>query len=353
VATAAGVAGTVFPFTQLFAAEQRLRLTIGASHPISDPPVTPLKTIFVAKANDELKKGGSSYQIDWTEGFAGALYNFRETLGAVSKGLTDIGWIGSIFVPANLPLQNIMYSTLFSTNSVRMAVNVMNELNEKNPWFQKEWEQNNVVFLGACVADGYNLMTKFPVSSLDDLKGRKILGAAAVAPWIEALGGAAVVGALPTFYSQLQTGVAEGAVIHATGAWPIKLHEVAPHLTLVDTGPVTYGGAGINADAFKRLPKDVQALMRKLGRAYSDENARLVEVGYDVAIKQMVAGGAKMTRMSEADRVKWAKSAPPMGKLWVQTNEKRGIPARDILATFMNTVRAHGGKPLRDWDKEV
>jgi TRAP-type C4-dicarboxylate transport system substrate-binding protein len=334
-------------------AQERLRLTIGASHQLTDPPVGSLKATFVAKANDELAAMNSRYRIDWTEAFGGALYNFRETLTAVSGGLTDIGWIASIFVPARLPLQNIMYATLFSTNSLRMSVDVMNELNDKNPWFQKEWEQNKVVFFGACVADGYNLMTKFPVNALDDLKGRKIVGAAAVAPWIEALGAAAVVGALPTFYSQLQTGVADGAVIHATGAWPLKLHEVVPHLTLVDTGPVTYGGAGMNADSFKRMPPDVQSLLRKLGRSYSDENVRLVESGYETAIKGMVAGGAKMTRMPESDRRKWAESMPPMGKLWVTDNEKRGIPARAILSDFMDTVRSHGGKPLRDWDKEA
>jgi TRAP-type C4-dicarboxylate transport system substrate-binding protein len=337
----------------LLAAEERLRLTIGASHQLSDPPVGSLKATFVAKTNDELDAMKSRYRIDWTEAFGGALYNFRETLTAVSGGLTDIGWIASIFVPARLPLQNIMYSTLFSTNSLRMSVNVMNELNDKNTWFQKEWEQNKVVFFGACVADGYNLMTKFPVNSLEDLRGRKIVGAAAVAPWIEALGAAAVVGALPTFYSQLQTGVAEGAVIHATGAWPLKLHEVVPHLTLVDTGPVTYGGAGMNADSFKRMPPDVQGVLRKLGRSYSDENVRLVEDGYEAAIKGMVAGGAKMTRMPESDRKKWVESMPPMGKLWVVDNEKRGIPARQILADFMNTVRSHGGKPLRNWDEDL
>ena len=137
--------------------------------------------------------------------------------------------------------------------------------------------KNKVVFFGACVADGYNLMTKFPVNSLEDFKGKKIVGAAAVAPLIKALGAAAVVGALPTFYSQLQTGVADGAVIHATGAWPLKLHEVVPHLTLVDTGPVTYGGAGMNADSFKRMPSDVQKVLRKLGRAYSA--SRLISWG--------------------------------------------------------------------------
>ena len=350
---ALGAGAATLPLGQLFAAERRLPLTIGASHPLTDPPVAPLKSIVMGKANEELEALKSSYRIDWTEAFGGTLYNFKETLAAVSGGVTDIGWIASIFVPAQLPLQNIMYSTLFSSNSVRLSVNVMNELNDKNKWFQKEWENNKVVFFGACVADGYNLMTKFPVQSLDDLKGKKIVGAAAVAPWIEALGAAAVVGALPTFYSQLQTGVADGAVIHATGAWPVKLHEVTPYLHLVDTGPVTFGGAGMNAAAFKRLPPEVQNVLRKLGRAYSDENARLVEVGYDTAIKNMVAGGARLTKMPETDRQKWADSAPPMGKLWVDDNEKRGIPAREIMKEFMETVRAHGGKPLRDWDKEL
>lgn len=350
---AAGAAMATLPAGRLFAAEERLRLTIAASHPITDPPVTPLQSVIVARANAELEKLNSKHRIDWTEAYGGAMYNFRETLTAVSGGVTDIGWIGSIFVPAHLPLQNIMYSTLFSTNSARMSVNVMNELNDKNSWFQKEWADNNVVFFGACVADGYHLMTKFPVNSLDDLKGKKIVGAAPVSPWIEAVGAAPVTGALPTFYSQLQTGVAEGAVIHATGAWVLKLHEVVPHLTLVDTGPVTYGGVGMNADAFNRMPPDVQDVLRRLGRAYSDENVRLVEEGYDEAIKGMVEGGAQMTEMSQADRQKWADSAPPMGKLWVEDNAKRGIPASDIMKEFMETVRAHGGKPLRDWDKEL
>ena len=352
-AGALGVGAATTPANRLLAAEEKIRLTIAASHQLSDPPVGALKSTFVTKANEELEQMKSSYRVDWTEAYGGSLYNFRETLAAVTGGVTDIGWIGSIFAPAQLPLQNIMYSTLFSTNSVRMAVEVMNELNDKNPWFQKEWEQNKVVFFGACVADGYNLMTKFPVNSLEDLKGKKIVGAAAVAPLIKALGAAAVVGALPTFYSQLQTGVADGAVIHATGAWPLKLHEVVPHLTLVDTGPVTYGGAGMNADSFKRMPSDVQKVLRKLGRAYSAENVRLVETGYDIAIKGMVASGAKMTKMPESDRQKWTDSMPPLGKLWVEDNSKRAIPAREILTDFMNAVRAHGGKPLRHWDKEV
>ena len=32
--------------------------------------------------------------------------------------------------------------------------------------------------------------------------------------------------------------------------------------------------------------------------------------------------------------------------------EERGIPAREILETYMDAVRRRGGTPLRDWDRD-
>ena len=49
-------------------------------------------------------------------------------------------------------------------------------------------------------------------------------------------------------YGQLQTGVGDGIILIGTGAYPLKLHEEAPFVTRVDTGPLTFGGFGINTD---------------------------------------------------------------------------------------------------------
>ncbi len=332
-------------------AQEAIKLTIASSHPVAIPWVEPLKTIMVEKSNKQLEAAGSKYRITWTEAFGGSLYGFQDTLTAVTNGITDIGWIGALWEPAKLPLQNIMYSTPFTTNSVKQAVDVMNVLNDKNAAVQKEWADNKVVCFGACVSDGYHLFTKFPVNSLDDMKGKKMLGAPVCAPWIQALGATLVVSGLPQMYSQLQTGIADGVILIATGAWPLKIHEVAPFITEVDTGPLTFGGSAMNAASFNKMPPDVQKVLRALGREYSTENARLIGIRLEAAMKGMVAAGAKSSKMSEANRKKWVDSIAPLGKLWVENLEKRGIQAKPILAEFMNTVRAHGGKPLRDWDK--
>ena len=351
-AVLAGTAAAVaMPNIRPAFAQETIKLTIASSHPVAIPWVEPLKTIIVEKSNKQLEAAGSKYRIAWTEAFGGSLYGFQDTLNAVSNGITDIGWIGALWEPAKLPLQNIMYSTPFATNSVKQAVDVMNVLNDKNAAVQKEWADNKVVCFGACVSDGYHLFTKFPVNSLDDMKGKKLLGAPVCAPWIQALGATLVVSGLPQMYSQLQTGIADGVVLIATGAWPLKIHEVAPFITEVDTGPLTFGGSAMNADSFKKMPPDVQKVLRELGREYSTENARLIGTRLEAAMKGMVAAGAKTSKMSEANRQKWADSIAPLGKLWVENLEKRGIQAKPILAEFMNTVRAYGGKPLRDWDK--
>ncbi len=352
-AAAAVMAPAVVPGGRAFGQDKTIKLTIASSHPVTIPWVEPLKTIVVGKTNQELEAMKSPYRINWTEAFGGSLYGFQDTLTAVANGLTDIGWIGALWEPAKLPLQNIMYKTPFATNSVQQAVDVMNELNDHNAAVGKEWAVNKVTCFGACVSDGYHLFTKFPVNSLADLKGKKFVGAPVLAPWTANLGVTTIVAGLPVMYSQIQTGIADGCLLIPTGAWPLKIYEVAPYVTQVDTGPLTFGGAGMNTETYKRMPPEVQKVLSKLGREYSTENARIVNVKHELAMKSMAAAGAKVSTMPEAERKQFVDSMPPLTKLWVTDLEAKGIPARDMLKQFMASVRSHGGKPLRDWDKEA
>lgn len=349
----AGAALAVAPAGRAMAQTQTLHLTISSSHPLTIPWVEPLKTVIVERSNRKLEEIGSPYRIEWTEAFGGALYGFEDTLEAVTQQLTDMGWIGALWEPAKLPLQNIMYSTPFATSTVRQAVDVMNELNRTSPAMQGEWNRQNIVFFGCCVSDGYHLFTKRPINSLEDLRGLKILGVPVCAPWIEPLGATLVNTGLPAHYSQLQTGVGDGSILIATGAYPLKIHEVAPYVTLVDTGPLTFGGFGINKDTFDSLPEDVQGVLSELGYEYSAENARLIEEKQREAIGRMAAEGATVSEMPQDQRIAWVNQMPDLGRLWVEENEAQGVPAREIMKAFMAALKAHGGEPLRDWSADL
>ena len=331
------------------AAARDYKMTIGSSHPPVLPWTIPLRDLVVPESNKRLKAKGLPDTIQWTEAYAGALYDFNNTLEGIGDGLADIGWVGSLWEPAKQPLQNVAYYSPFVTGDFRALVEVQNQLMEKVPAFAAEWSKHNTVFLGAQVADTYHLVTKFPVTKLEDLKGKKLLAPGAIASRVQGIGVTAVDAGLPVFYNMLQTGVADGAVILITGVLPFKLHEVAPYITKVDLGAVFSGALAMNKKTWDGLPPHMKDLFRELGREYAKMCADLVaqrEAGTWAALAKNPA--VKVSELPQSEREKWAKALPDVAGDWARRN---GDAGRQVLRIFMEEARKHGAKPLRDWDR--
>jgi TRAP-type C4-dicarboxylate transport system substrate-binding protein len=325
------------------------KMTIGSSHPPVLPWTIPLKELVVPESNKRLKAKGLPDTIQWTEAYAGALYDFNNTLEGIGDGLADIGWVGSLWEPAKQPLQNVAYYSPFVTGDFRALVEVQNRLMEKVPAFAAEWTKHNTVFLGAQVADTYHLVTKFPVTKLEDLKGKKLLAPGAIASRVQGIGVTAVDAGLPVFYNMLQTGVADGAVILITGVLPFKLHEVAPYITKVDLGAVFSGALAMNKKTWDGLPAHMKDVFREIGRDYAKMCAELVaqrEASTWAALAKNPA--VKVSELPPAERQKWAKALPDVAGDWARRN---GDAGRQVLKIFMEEARKHGAKPLRDWDR--
>ncbi len=329
---------------------ETIRLTIASSHPPVIPWVLAMKNTVVEKSNKALEAKGSKYRIEWNEAYGGVLYNFENTIEAIEQGITDFGWVGTLWEPAKMPLQNIMFATPFVNDDPTISVKVMDEMMKK-PEFQKEWSSQNAIYFSATTSDSYQLFTKFPVKTLEDLKGRKILAAGAVGTWVEALGGTFVNSGIPAMYNGVQTGVGEGVALIPSGAIPIKLHEVAPYVTYVDLGSVTFGAFAVNKKRWESLPKEVQDVLRPLAMEYAAENIKIVKARETAGLERIKNEGAKISTLPPEERKRWAAAMPNLAKKWVEENEKKGLPARQIMIDYMNAMRAAGAKPARDWDK--
>ena len=331
------------------AAARDYKMTIGSSHPPVLPWTIPLRDLVVPESNKRLKAKGLPDTIQWTEAYAGALYDFNNPLEGVGDGLADIGWVGSLWEPAKQPLQNVAYYSPFVTGDFRALVEVQNQLMEKVPAFAAEWTKHNTVFLGAQVADTYHLVTKFPVTKLDDLKGKKLLAPGAIASRVQGTGATPVDAGLPVFYNMLQTGVADGAVILITGVLPFKLHEVAPYITKVDLGAVFSGALAMNKTTWDGLPPHMKEVFRELGRDYAKMCADLVAQREASTWEALAKNPAvKVSELPQAEREKWAKALPDVAGDWARRN---GDAGRQVLKIFMEEARKRGARPLRDWDK--
>ena len=61
---------------------------------------------------------------------------------------------------------------------------------------------------------------------------------------------------------------------------------------------------------------------------------------------------ATVILLSEAEKKKWIDRLPNIAGRWAESAENRGHSARKTLTTYMDSFRARGGQPLRNWDLE-
>ncbi|MDP2073981.1 C4-dicarboxylate TRAP transporter substrate-binding protein [Hydrogenophaga sp.] len=339
-------------------AQQTFKLTIASSHPTTLPWVGLMSSLFVPEVNKRVAALNKGYKIEWREAYGGQLYKMNATLTSVEQGITDIGWVFHNLEAAKMPLSQFGTVTPFTTDDVRIILDVANEMNDKVPALQKEWDRNNMVFLGATGVDTYHLFTKNPIATYADLKGRKISAPGSIGLWLKGSGAVPVDGSLTSYYTDIQTGVSEGTISIATGILPNKIYEVAPYITTVNIGALYIGGMAMNKDSYAGLPPEVQQIVKDVGKEYSKALGATLMQRYEAAIKTMETNGAKqtpsvrVTNMSSGERDKWVKTMPNLAAEWAKTNASKG-PAKEIVQTYMDALRKRGVKPARDWDKEL
>jgi len=331
-------------------AQETINLTVASSHPTVVPWVGMIKTHFMARTDEILAEGGN-YKIEWNEAFGGQLYKANATLTSVEEGITDVGWVFSFLEQAKLPLSQASSNAPFSTSNPALQLEVHQELMETNEAFRNEWEQHNLKVLGLTGTDLYDIYTKEPITGIDDIDGMKISAPGVLGNWLRGTGANAVDGALTTYYTDVQTGVSDGALTLALGALPIKLYEVARYINRFDAGGAFSGAVAINRDSWDALPEEVQNAMIEAGKYYTEEHGKDLVARHEFALNKMVELGAQIVDMPEGELVKWVNKMPDVAGDWAAPLEERGIPAKEFLAAYFDGLRARGETPARDWDK--
>jgi len=328
-----------------------INATIVAGHPPVFRWVKHASTTFIPAVNAALE--GSGTTITWSEQYAGSLAKVGDELEAVEEGLAEIGLVSSLFDPAKLAVQNVTYFTPFVQTEATLVAEWMDELQITNEAMKASWADNGLEYLGGAIGiDDYLLMTTFPVNSIADLEGRKIGAPGPAVNWLKGTGAVGVSGNLTTYYNEIKTGVYDGVIVFASAALPGKLHEVAPYITKVGFGAQYAGGFAANKDWFDGLPPVVQTALKEA--AIADRIAYHQDLDASVAkfLEIMQSQGATVTEVDQAFRDQWAAGMDNVAKLWAEKLDAGGMDGSGVLSTYMDTMRAAGATPVRNWDQE-
>ncbi len=287
-------------------------------------------------------KEKTGHTLVFTEAYGGTVAKPNETLAAVESGLLDIGVLCVCFELSRLPLNNFPYWVPFGPASAEVAIRAARKVYDEFPALTESLKKHNQQLLGISGFDNYHLGSTFEWEKPADLKGRKIGAAGPNLPWLQGSGAVGVSTTLPEAYNALKSGIFEGLLMFPSAYSGFKFYEPAPHYKQISLGAAPVMVMTINTRSLARLPADVQKIVVEVGREYEVRVAKALDRSNTAGLARLQAAGAKLTEISPAARVEWAKGIKDWPNKVAKDNDRKGLPASAVLKSYMKHLKAEG-----------
>jgi len=316
-------------------AAETIKAVVIDGYPAKAMWVKEFSGFFIPEVDKRLAESGN-YKMDWQESYGGAIVKPKGVLEGVKLGLGDIGIVTTIFHSSKLPSH-------------------IDEIAKEFPTMQKEFEKQNQVYLATgVVLDTYQVFSRNEISSLKDIEGGKVAGAGMNLRYLEGINGAVGVrGGLTDFYSMLQTGLVDHAMLWPEAAKTFKIAEVAPHMLRADLGAVNSKTVTVNADYWKKLPEEVQKVFQEVAVAYRDHVASVAMDRAAASRDAYVEQGGTVVDVAGDERQGWADAMPNIAAEWAKGLDEKGEPGTEMLKAYLDKLRKAGHEPLRDWSADL
>ena len=339
----AGACLVASTFTATSALSDTFTLRIGSGHP-NGPAVyvTDMATFFVPEVKRRVAEE-TDHEINFVEGYGGAIATVAETLEAVQNGLLDIGGYCMCFEPAKLFLHNFPYYAPFGPQESSQQLEAARLTYEKIPWLREQFtEQYGQKLLALHGWDNYHLGTTMEWETIEDLKGVKIGGPGPNLPWLEYVGAIPVQSSLPEGYLSLSTGVYDGWLMFPSAYLSFKFYEPAPHYTLVGFGAVGVTVLTMNERSYNRLPPEVQKIIDEVGTEFEKRAGQRLDEQHLKGLEGLKANGTNIKALDEEIRVEWAKFLADFPRKQAQEGDSRGMPGTEVMKAYLEAVEEVG-----------
>jgi TRAP-type C4-dicarboxylate transport system substrate-binding protein len=178
------------------------------------------------------------------------------------------------------------------------------------------------------------------ITTLADLKGKKIRSTGLSSKVVTALGGIPVAMPQPETYEAVQKGVVDGTFgpIETLKGW--KHAEVIKSTTdCRDVGYTTAMFVVMNRAKWDSLPEDVKKVFSEVSEEWIDEHGEawddLDDEGRDFTKKQ----GNEIIALSQEESGKWVDAVEPIIKDYIKEVKSKGLPGDKAVAELKRLIK--------------
>jgi TRAP-type transport system periplasmic protein len=309
----------------------KLRLSHHApeTHPI-------MKNVFIPWIDEVKKVSNGKLIIERYMG--GTLHGPRDGFKACATDITDITAGYTIWQPTSFDLEHVI-ALPFAFDNPMTATIVGTELYPK--YLKKEYENMGVYLASYLMTTPHNIISKRPIRTLADLKGKKLSCPAGPQSEMLKLLGAVPVG-LPTpeIYPAFQRGLVDGTFQTSADMINWKTWELGKfHLTLnltVSTLPHC-----MNRKTFDNLPPDLKKVLYVMLQVLAWENAAHYIWSTDEALSTMKKAGIEMVTIPASAAGKWREPVEPLWAEFIKKNDSKGLPASQCVKDMKDLTQKY------------
>ncbi|MCG8312106.1 MAG: TRAP transporter substrate-binding protein DctP [Pseudomonadales bacterium] len=259
----------------------------------------------------------------------GTLYGVRGGFKAVRAGIADYGTCYTIIEPKGFELTHTTRAPYLLPENPYLSAFILRRLSAR--YLKDEFERRGVHMGYSALMRPLSILSKDPIRSPEDLRGKKIGSYLGAFNADKALSFTEVRVPFPDLYTALQQGVIDGVLWIDFGMVPYKLYEQAKHFTDISVSHISFETC-INKKSFARLPTNLkQSLVELQNRLPLAITHEMYEYS-KIAKKQLQAHGVTIHELSTDAKKQWRAAFKPVTDQWLATCDQTEKDCRGVAA---------------------
>ena len=309
-------------------------LRVSAHIPEQSPPV---QTVF--KPAFRRLTAMSHGRITVADYWGGVRHPERAGIEALQSGLTDLCPVYSAWDPALFPAAQVLsLPGLFPSTEV--ATQVAEEL--YRDYFSGDFEGQGILMGRMVATSAYNLFSRAPIRTLEDLQGIRMACSDGLESRIfAALGAIPVACSTPAAKDRFKSGAVDAVSISDSAAHTVGIYQDARFRTAANLVRVNLE-YGLSKQFFAHLPDDLKVTFNTWLRGLAQATAQIFYgLAGARACEVFAAAGLESITLEPAELARWNARLGTIEDDFIAELEANGFPGRRMIARLQERIAQH------------
>jgi TRAP-type C4-dicarboxylate transport system substrate-binding protein len=296
---------------------------------------------FLKKAVSEVEnrtEGRIKIEVYWGE----SLLKARDILRGVQRGVCNMGFIGPLWFPSELPLSSANSTLLYipKASDTGWVARKWWELWDTCKEFRDEYAKYGQAIWYVEAYDPNCLWSNKRVEKCEDIKGMRIRVTGELwGKMFGAIGGNPTIIITPEVYAALEKGTIDAATFPVTTGKRYKYYEVTKNLILTDVF-LSYAYYTVSLRDLERMSEKDRETFLQVGRSVSIQLGEALKKNRETDLEDIKKRGlTTIVPFPVEERAKWAEVPQIRNfiKNWIDEQNAAGRKGTEVMRVHLNT----------------